>query len=141
MRFEQTSFRLRSALLALTLLSGCSEVLGLQDGRDQGACETSAECAPGYECRANACSLCPAGAVCDDVSPAGGGGSGATGGQGTSGDESTSGGSGGSTSLADDGGEASLGGAGGEPAQSGGASNAGMAGTGGRPINIPPLPF
>ena len=134
MRFETATLRLRDVLVALTLLAGCSEVLGLEDGRDQGPCETNAECAPGYECRAKVCTLCKSGSSCDDVSS---GGSASVGGKGSAG---TAASSAGSTTTMGEGGDGSLGGAGGEPTQ-GGSSGAGAAGTGGRPISLPPLPF
>jgi hypothetical protein len=143
MRFEHASFRLRDMLLALTLLAGCGQILGLEDGRDQGACETTAECAPGYECRAKLCMLCASGSDCDDVSAAGEGGrSIATGGNANGGKGAgQSGATSGATTSVGEGGEASQGGAGGDPTPSGGSSSAGTAGMGGRPISLPPLPF
>ena len=40
---------------SLLLLAGCGTLIGVEDSRVQGACESSAECAPGYGCLLGAC--------------------------------------------------------------------------------------
>jgi len=40
----------RFAALLLLFLASCGKLLGLRDGKVQGACTTDAECAPGYAC-------------------------------------------------------------------------------------------
>ena len=53
MRSDASTLRrgvLRLGVLAALLVGGCSTLLGLESGKDQGACSSDDQCAPGYGC-------------------------------------------------------------------------------------------
>src|SRR5688572_201197 len=59
-----------SRVLALALaLVGCSTLLGLEDGKTQGACSADRECAPDHACLLGACrSGCSSDDECGEAS-------------------------------------------------------------------------
>lgn len=42
----------------VSVAAGCAEILGLEEGIQQGPCMSSAECAPGFECIMERCTAC-----------------------------------------------------------------------------------